>query len=287
MTGRDNDGIDLAVIGGSGFYELEGLEAVEKLSVETPYGPPSDVIQIGRLGERRVAFIARHGTGHRLPPAEVPYRANVWALAQLGARRLVSVNAAGSLREEIEPLHFVVPDQLIDRTSGQRAATFFEGGIAGHISFDEPFCSDLSSQLAAATVSTGAVVHLGGDFLVIEGPAFSTRAESRLYRAWGASIIGMTALPEAKLAREAGICYASLACITDYDTWHPAHGTVSVELIIANLLHCPTGGCSVGGRVASLGRLRLQRLAAGIDHHRLAPRAAPDAAKAAPHPARL
>jgi 5'-methylthioadenosine phosphorylase len=226
----------LGVIGGSGLYELEQLQDVSRIEVETPFGPTSDALYLGRLGLTRVAFISRHGAGHGLLPSEVPYRANIWALASVGVRMLVSVSAVGSLRPEIEPLHFVVPDQIIDRTSACRSSTFFGRGLAAHVSFDEPYCANLGSALAAAARSAGGEVHANGTMLVIEGPAFSTRAESVLYQGWGGAVIGMTALPEAKLAREAGICYACLACVTDYDTWHPDHGKVSVELVLSNLL---------------------------------------------------
>ncbi len=223
----------LAVIGGSGFYTMDGLE---RLEVETPFGMPSDAIYVGEMAGTRVAFLSRHGLGHRLSPTEVPYRANIWALASLGVRMLVSVSAVGSLKNEIEPLHFVLPDQLIDRTSGKREPTFYGNGIVGHIPFDEPFCPTLSEAMQRAARNAGGHVHRGGTLITIEGPAFSTRAESFLYQSWNASIIGMTALPEAKLAREAGICYACLACVTDYDTWHPEHASVSVELVVRNLI---------------------------------------------------
>jgi len=226
----------LGVIGGSGFYALDGLHDARSVTIETPYGPPSSDVLMGRLGETDVAFITRHGPGHRLTPTEVPNRANVWALASLGVRQLLSVSAVGSLKREIEPLHFVVPDQLIDRLNAARPATFFGDGIVGHVAFDMPYCETLGAALHNATTSTSATVHKGGSLVVIEGPAFSTKAESVLYQSWGASIIGMTSLPEARLAREAGMCYACLACVTDYDTWHEEHGSVTVELVIRNLL---------------------------------------------------
>ena len=224
---------ELAVVGGSGFYALDGLSEVEEVRIETPFGAPSDDFIVGKLGAVGVAFLPRHGAGHRLAPHEVPQRANIWALAALGVRQVISISAVGSLREEIAPLHIVVPDQIIDRT--RRPSTFFENGIVGHIPFDMPFCPTMSALLAAKAGEAGAVVHRRGTLVVIDGPAFSTRAESELYRDWGADIIGMTAAPEAKLAREAGICYATLACVTDYDTWHATEEKVSVELILANL----------------------------------------------------
>jgi 5'-methylthioadenosine phosphorylase len=226
----------LGVIGGSGFYDLEGLTRVERLHLHTPFGDPSDDVILGRLGDQSIAFIARHGPGHRLSPSEVPYRANVFALATLGVRSLLSISAVGSLREEIAPLHFVVPDQLIDRTNGTRPATFFGDGIVAHVALDRPYCPNLSNALHAAITSTGATTHKDGTLLIIEGPAFSTRAESFLYQSWGAGIISMTALPEARLAREAGMCYACLACVTDYDTWHAEHASVTVEVVVQNLL---------------------------------------------------
>lgn len=224
----------LAIIGGSGFYQMEGLADVTEVRVRTPFGEPSDAIVIGTLEGVRTAFLPRHGIGHRILPGEVPAQANIWALKSLGVERIVSVSAAGSLRADIEPLHMVVPDQLIDRTRNRRS-TFFGNGIVAHIAFDEPFCPQLRDVLASAATAAGAVVHRGGTFVVMEGPAFSTKAESLLYRSWNADLIGMTALPEAKLAREAEMCYATLACITDYDTWHEGHERVSADLILANL----------------------------------------------------
>jgi 5'-methylthioadenosine phosphorylase len=225
----------LAVIGGSGFYEMDGISDVQRLHVDTPFGSPSDAIVVGTLEGVRTAFLPRHGVGHRILPGELPQRANIWALASLGVEYIISVSAVGSLKEEIAPLHVVVPDQVIDRTRAARPSTFFGRGIVGHIAFDTPFCPVLSETLLAATSGSDVPAHAGGTLVVIEGPSFSTRAESELYRSWGAHVIGMTALPEAKLAREAGICYAMLACVTDYDTWHDGHGAVSVEMVVANL----------------------------------------------------
>lgn len=225
----------VAVLGGSGFYNFPGLADVAELSIDTPYGPTSDPIVSGRLEGRAVFFMARHGRSHSLLPGELPQRANFWAFASLGVKQVISVSAVGSLKAEIEPLHAVVPDQLIDYTRGTRPSSFFGEGVVAHVSFDEPFCSRLSAVLLGSTEQAGGQVHAGGTFIVIEGPAFSTRAESRLYQSWGCSIIGMTALPEARLAREAGMCYATLACVTDYDTWHPDHSKVSVDLVLSNL----------------------------------------------------
>lgn len=241
-----------AVIGGSGFYQMEGLGETETVAVATPFGPTSDAITIGALDGQRVAFLPRHGVGHRILPSELPARANIWALKSLGVEFIISVSAVGSLREEIEPLHMVVPDQLIDRTHG-RVSTFFGDGMVVHIGFADPFCAELRGAVAGATRETEATVHNGGTLVVIEGPAFSTRAESNLYRTWGADIIGMTALPEAKLAREAEICFAMLACSTDYDCWHDTAEDVTAEMIVANLLR----NVEVSRRAV---RLALQRL---------------------------
>ena len=224
----------LGVIGGSGFYEIEGLIDVDEITVDTPFGATSDRIVIGDLHGTRTAFLPRHGVGHRILPSEVPQRANIWALASIGVEQIISVSAVGSLKERIAPLDMVVPDQLIDRTRA-RESTFFGRGIVAHIAFDTPFCPSMSTALGDAASGAGVETHRGGTMIVIEGPVFSTKAESLLYRRWGAGLIGMTALPEAKLAREASICYATLACVTDYDTWHDGHDSVSAGLIIANL----------------------------------------------------
>jgi 5'-methylthioadenosine phosphorylase len=227
-------GAQIAVIGGSGFYQIDGLTDVEELRADTPFGAPSDAIVLGTLAAVRIAFLPRHGVGHRILPGELPARANIWALKELGVERIIAVSAVGSLREEIAPLHLVVPDQIIDRTRG-RQSTFFGQGLVAHIAFDQPFCPALSAVLAGSAAAE-ATAHTGGAYVVMEGPAFSTRAESLLYRSWDASVIGMTALPEAKLAREAEICYATLALVTDYDTWHDDHDPVSADLIIQNLV---------------------------------------------------
>ena len=224
----------VAVIGGSGFYQMEGLTDVREVQPSTPFGPPSDAIVIGRLDGQDIAFLPRHGRGHRLLPSELPARANIYALKTLGVEFIIGVSAVGSLREEMEPLHLVVPDQLIDRTK-DRPSTFFGRGLVAHIAFAEPFCPDLQRNLRQSAGEAGATVHDGGTLVVMEGPPFSTRAESELHRQWGASLIGMTALPEAKLAREAEICYATLACVTDYDCWHERHEPVTAEMIISNL----------------------------------------------------
>jgi len=223
----------LGVIGGSGLYELPGLDAVERKRVRTPFGDPSDEIVVGRLGDTRLLFLPRHGRGHRLLPSELPFRANVWALKSLGADCLLAVSAVGSLREEIAPGHVVVPDQFIDRTRGRQAeSTFFGRGVVAHVQFADPFCPRLAPALVDAARSAGATVHSGGTYVCMEGPAFSTRAESHLYRSWGAHVIGMTNLQEAKLAREAELCFATLALATDYDCWHAGHDDVQIEEIL-------------------------------------------------------
>jgi 5'-methylthioadenosine phosphorylase len=225
----------LGVIGGSGLYQMDGLADVEDVSVQTPFGPPSDAITLGRLGETTVAFLPRHGRGHRLNPTEVPSRANIHALKSLGVEWVISVSAVGSLREQLAPLDLVIPDQLFDRTKS-RPNTFFEGGVVVHASFADPFCPHLSGLLYdAATGLDDVKAHRGGTYVCIEGPLFSTKAESRIYRQLGCDVIGMTALPEAKLAREAELCYATVACITDYDVWHETEEPVTVEIVVANL----------------------------------------------------
>lgn len=225
----------VGVLGGSGFYQMEGLTDVEEVRISTPYGDPSDAFVLGTLEGERVAFLPRHGVGHRFSPTELPVRANIWAMKQLGVEMIISISAVGSLRRRLKPLHLVIPDQLIDRTRG-RPSTFFGKGIVAHVGMADPFCPVLSEAVYNAARATGATVHRGGTLVVIEGPAFSTRAESELYRQWKADIIGMTALPEAKLAREAEICYATVACVTDYDVWHDVEEDVTVDLILANLL---------------------------------------------------
>jgi len=225
----------IGVIGGSGLYRMEGMADVEEVSVQTPFGDPSDVITIGRVEGVSMAFLPRHGRGHRISPTEIPVRANIWALKSLGVEWVISVSAVGSLREHIAPRDLVIPDQLFDRTRS-RVNSFFEGGIVVHCTFAEPFCSTLSKLLLDSARDLGDVtVHEGGTYVCMEGPLFSTRAESRTYRSWGMDIIGMTALPEAKLAREAELCYATIACATDYDSWHETEESVTVEMVVSNL----------------------------------------------------
>ncbi len=224
----------LAIIGGSGLYEMAGLTDRREITVDTPFGAPSDDIVIGSLSSTPVAFLPRHGRGHRLSPTELPVRANIYALKSLGVERIISVSAVGSLKEEVQPLDVVVPDQIIDRTRN-RPNTFFGDGVVAHVGMAEPYCPELRQTVVDATRRAGATTHAGGTYLVIEGPQFSTRAESELYRTWGASVIGMTALPEAKLAREAEICYATVALVTDYDVWRRSSEPVSVEMVLGNL----------------------------------------------------
>jgi 5'-methylthioadenosine phosphorylase len=224
----------IGIIGGSGLYQMDGLTDVREISVETPFGKPSDNFVLGTLEGSRVAFLARHGRGHRLMPTELPFRANIYAMKLLGVERIISASAVGSLQERHAPMDIVIPDQFFDRTRG-RASTFFGEGVVAHISFAHPVCESLGGVLAGAGESSGIRIHRGGTYLCMEGPAFSTLAESRLYRSWGMDVIGMTNLQEAKLAREAEICYSTMALVTDYDCWHPDHDAVTVEMIIEYL----------------------------------------------------
>jgi 5'-methylthioadenosine phosphorylase len=221
----------LGIIGGSGLYAMSGLQDIEEKDISTPFGKPSAPIVVGTMEGQRVAFLARHGLGHHISPTEVNYRANIYALKSLGVERIVSISACGSLREDYTPGEIVIPDQVFDFTR-DRKRSFFEGGLVVHISVADPFCADLSQKLYDATLATGATVHTGGSFITIEGPRFSTKAESNTFRAWGMSIIGMTASPEAFLAREAEICYAVMAHVTDYDVWHITENTVTVDRVI-------------------------------------------------------
>lgn len=228
--------IELAVIGGSGLYNMEDLSDVEQATTNTPFGPPSDAITIGSLQGRRVAFLPRHGRGHVLTPGEVPYRANIYALKSLGVRYIIAVSACGSLREDLAPGHVVIPDQLYDNTKGGRQMSFFGDGLVAHISVADPFSPELSRALADAVRAVEGTVHEGGRFITIEGPRFSTKGESFTYRHWGMDIIGMTTSPEAFLAREAEIAYACMAHITDYDVWHETEEPVTVEAVIRTLM---------------------------------------------------
>jgi 5'-methylthioadenosine phosphorylase len=225
----------LGVIGGSGLYHMAGLEDTQSIEIETPFGSPSAPVVVGRLAGNRVAFLARHGIGHHISPTEVNYRANIYAMKKLGVRKIVSISACGSLREDYAPGHIVVPDQIFDFTR-QRERSFFGGGLVAHIGVADPLCQDFSQQVYNSAAQAGASVHQGGTFITIEGPRFSTRAESNVFRGWGMSIIGMTASPEAFLAREAELCYAVMAHVTDYDVWHMSEEAVSVEMVIRTLL---------------------------------------------------
>ncbi len=229
------DKVTIGVIGGSGVYQIEGLKEVKEVQVRTPFGKTSDAIILGTLGNQRVAFLPRHGRGHRIMPNELPVRANIYALKSLGVERIISISAVGSLREDYAPLDIVIPEQLFDRTKA-RPSTFFGDGLVVHISFADPFCPEMSAVLYDAAQKAGARVHKGGTLVVIDGPQFSTKAESRSYRDSKMDLIGMTALPEAKLAREAEICYATVALVTDYDVWHPSHDSVTADLVVQNLL---------------------------------------------------
>jgi len=224
----------IGIIGGSGLYSMPGFEAQEDRTIETPWGAPSDHYVVGRLAGKDVAFLARHGRGHRLSPSELNFRANIYGFKSLGVERILSLSAVGSLKEEHQPLDFVIPDQFVDRTRG-RISTFFGEGLVAHIGFSHPICPQLSRVAFAAAKASGVTAKLGGTYLCMEGPAFSTLAESKLYRSWGMDVIGMTNLQEAKLAREAEICYVTIAMVTDYDCWHPDHAAVTVTDIIANL----------------------------------------------------
>ncbi len=225
----------IGVIGGTGLYDIGGMTDIEEVDLNTPFGKPSDAITIGRLEGVGIAFLPRHGKGHRILPTEIPARANIYALKSLGVEHIIAINSAGSFKKEIKPGDLLIPDQLIDRTK-TRVSSFFTDGIVAHIPFAEPFCPVLNQILYQSAKEAGASVHPKGTFVVMEGPAFSTRAESRLYRSWGADIIGMTALPEAKLAREAEICYAIIGCVTDYDSWMERSQPVTVDVIL-DILH--------------------------------------------------
>jgi len=225
---------EIGIIGGSGLYEIDGLHQVKRVALATPFGSPSSPVVLGELDGVRVAFLSRHGRGHRLSPSEINYRANVYALKAIGVRRVISVSAVGSMKDSVKPGDVVLPDQFIDLTK-RRVSTFFEGGVVAHVAFGDPVCASLATSLLGAGRSVGATVHQGGTYLCMEGPQFSTKAESNLYRQWGVSVIGMTNMPEAKLAREAELCYATVALVTDYDCWHEIEEPVTVEAILATL----------------------------------------------------
>jgi len=227
---------DIGVIGGTGLYDIKGLTDIEEVNIDTPFGKPSDTITVGRLERVRIAFLPRHGKGHRISPTEVPSRANIHALKSLGVEHIIAICSVGSFKKEINPGDLLIPDQIIDRTR-KRIDSFFGEGIVAHVAFADPFCPVLSQILLETSQEVGASVHPKGTFVVMEGPAFSTRAESQLYRSWGADIIGMTALPEAKLAREAEICYAVICCVTDYDSWWHSAEPITIDIILNTMRH--------------------------------------------------
>jgi len=235
---------EIGIIGGSGLYSMPGFETQAEAAIDTPFGRPSDNYVVGTLAGRRVAFLARHGRGHRISPSELNFRANIYGMKSLGVERIISLSAVGSLKEEHRPLDFIIPEQFFDRTRG-RVSTFFGEGLVAHISFADPVCPELSEVVAAAGRAAGVNTRKGGTYLCMEGPAFSTKAESNLYRSWGMDVIGMTNLQEAKLAREAEICYVTVAMVTDYDCWHPHHDAVTVNEIIANLMKNAENACKV------------------------------------------
>jgi 5'-methylthioadenosine phosphorylase len=254
----------IGVIGGSGLYQMAGLEGVRRVEIKTPFGNPSDKLVRGRIGAVELVFLPRHGIGHRWLPTEVNFRANIFAMKKLGVERIISVSAVGSLSAEIAPGHLVVPDQFIDRTS-QRPSTFFGRGIVAHVSLADPFCPELSRVLSDAALAAGATVHNGGTYVCIEGPQFSTRAESHLYRSWGAHVIGMTNLQEAKLAREAEICFGTLALATDYDCWNEHAGAVEIEQVLAVLRqNVELAQKTIRRAVASLGPSRACHCASAL-----------------------
>jgi len=247
---------EIGIIGGSGLYSMPGLSGVREIKLETPFGSPSDAYVLGTLEGRQVAFLARHGRGHRFLPTELNFRANIHGMKQLGVERILSVSAVGSLKEEHRPMDFVIPDQFVDRTR-QRVSTFFGDGVVAHVALADPVCAEVARVASAACIKVGVTGKMGGTYVCIEGPQFSTRAESNLYRSWGMDVIGMTNLQEAKLAREAEICYATLAMVTDYDCWHPEHDAVTVEQVISYLTQNAENACKVVRcAVASMPKVR-------------------------------
>jgi 5'-methylthioadenosine phosphorylase len=257
---------EIGIIGGSGLYSMPGLSAVREVRQETPFGDPSDVYVLGTLEGRKVAFLARHGRGHRILPTELNFRANIYGFKQLGVERIVSVSAVGSLKEEHKPLEFVIPDQFFDRTR-HRVDTFFGEGVVAHIAFADPICPELAKAVETACKKAGVVGKQGGTYLCMEGPQFSTKAESNVYRTWGMDVIGMTNLQEAKLAREAEICYVTVAMVTDYDCWHPHHDSVTVDQIVAVLLKNAENACKVVREtVAAMPEGRSCKCAAALAH---------------------
>ena len=265
---------EIGIIGGSGLYSMPGLTDVREVDVQTPFGEPSDAYVLGTLEGRKVAFLARHGRGHRILPTELNFRANIYGMKDLGAERIISVSAVGSLKEEHKPTDFVIPDQFIDRTFN-RTATFFGHGIVAHVAFGDPTCPEVAATIGQSCTESGVVGKAGGTYVCMEGPQFSTKAESNLYRSWGADVIGMTNLQEAKLAREAEICYVTVAMVTDYDCWHPEHDAVTVTDIVANLMKNAANACDVVARaVAGMPRERTCKCGSALAHAIITDRAA-------------
>jgi 5'-methylthioadenosine phosphorylase len=258
--------VDIGIIGGSGLYSMPGLSEVREVPQTTPFGEPSDPYILGTLEGRKVAFLARHGRGHRILPSELNFRANIYGFKQLGVERIVSVSAVGSLKEEHKPLDFVIPDQFFDRTR-HRVDTFFGDGVVAHIAFADPVCSELAELVEGACKKAGVTGKRGGTYLCMEGPQFSTKAESNVYRSWGMDVIGMTNLQEAKLAREAEICYVTVAMVTDYDCWHPHHDSVTVDQIVAVLLKNADNACKVVREtVAAMPKMRGCKCGSALAH---------------------
>jgi 5'-methylthioadenosine phosphorylase len=270
----------IGIIGGSGLYAMPGFEDKQELQIDTPWGAPSDLYITGRLAGKDVVFLTRHGRGHRISPSELNFRANIWGLKSLGVERIISLSAVGSLKEEHAPLEFLIPDQFFDRTRG-RASTFFGDGLVAHISFADPVCPQLTELVRQACVSADVEVTKGGTYLCMEGPAFSTRAESNIYRGWGMDVIGMTNLQEAKLAREAEMCYVTVAMVTDYDCWHPHHDAVTVTDIIANLNRNAENACKVvASTVANMPEARECTCGSALKHALITdPKVVPEATR--------
>jgi 5'-methylthioadenosine phosphorylase len=270
----------IGIIGGSGLYSMPGFEAQEERSIETPWGQPSDPYVVGKLAGKEVAFLARHGKGHRILPSELNFRANIYGFKALGVERILSLSAVGSLKEEHKPMDFVIPDQFVDRTRG-RVSTFFGQGLVAHIGFSHPICPQLAKVAGAAAQESGVTAKSGGTYLCMEGPAFSTLAESELYRSWGMDVIGMTNLQEAKLAREAEICYVTIAMVTDYDCWHPDHEAVTVADIIANLTKNAANAAKVvAAAVQSMPETRECKCGSALKHALMTdPKLIPDATR--------
>jgi len=271
--GRNLSQAEIGIIGGSGLYSMPGLTDIHEVEPQTPFGAPSDAYVLGALEGKKVAFLARHGRGHRLLPSELNFRANIYGFKQLGVERILSVSAVGSLKEEHKPLEFVIPDQFVDRTR-HRVDTFFGDGVVAHVAFADPVCPQLSEAVAAACQKANVVGKRGGTYICMEGPQFSTKAESNLYRSWGMDVIGMTNLQEAKLAREAEICYATVAMVTDYDCWHPHHDSVTVDQIVAVLLKNAENACNVVREtVAAMPKDRTCKCGSALAHTILTDRA--------------